>query len=180
MGCRRPNRIVYFGDDIIILLEHKGYDVPCFISAVDYPLVKDYRWSVAKKGKTFYARSSSARVHMHALIFGAKNADHKDRDSLNNRRDNLRTASPSQSICNRGPRDNKTGFKGVHPRYDKFFAVIKVDGKRRYLGSFNTAVEAARAYNKMAKELHGDYAVLNELPEDRHELILNQGQGVTS
>jgi len=30
------------------------------------------------------------------------------------------------------------------------------------------------AYNRAAKELHKEFAVLNELPEDRHELILNQ------
>ncbi len=76
-SCGRcPNRIVHFGNDIIILLEHKGYDVPCFIDSVDYPLVKDYRWSAVKrKGERGFYAQSSTKVYMHVLLMG-KGTDH--------------------------------------------------------------------------------------------------------
>jgi hypothetical protein len=42
-------------------------------------------------------------------------------------------------------------------------ATIKVDGKLKFIGSYKTEIEAAKAYNEKAKELYGDYAILNEI-----------------
>jgi hypothetical protein len=174
---KHPNRTVPFGNAIAILLQRKGYDVPCFIDAADYHLVKDYRWS-AHKGQNksaIYAYCVAAKIHMHWLIAG-KGADHIDRDSLNNRRNNLRPASVSDNIHNQGLRvNNTTGFKGVRVyRYNKtkFTARITLDGKAQHLGVFDTAVDAARAYNEAAKKYHGEFAWLNDV--DGRWLTLNQ------
>jgi hypothetical protein len=188
---RCPNRIEPFGDSIVIWLESKERDIPCWIDAADYNLVKDYRWSAAKKcksAKTLYARahvrggkrSNQEKVYMHALIM-SKGADHKDGDGLNNRRENLRPASNAENARNKGlTTANTTGFKGVFRRRSgRFHAQIKAAGKLHCLGTYDTAIEAARAYNRAAKELHGKFAVvLNELPED--DLILNQKPEVRS
>ncbi len=172
---RCPNRIEPFGDAVVIWLEMKDRDVPCFIDAADYPLVKDYRWCAVKRKneRGFYAQSST-KVYMHALLMG-KGADHKDGDSLNNRRQNLRTSSASENNRNRGIQiSNTTGFKGVLPHRNKFRAAIKVDGKKHHLGTFNTALEAGRAYNEAAKKYHGEFAALNDVGD--HDLVLNQKQ----
>lgn len=55
-------------------------------------------------------------------------------------------------------KNNLLGVKGVHQQKDKFIAMITFDGKRRYLGSFDTAQEANAAYLKAAFERHGEFA----------------------
>lgn len=61
----------------------------------------------------------------------------------------------------RSPSIGKTGFKGVTKSNGKFNARIFHQGTRYYLGSFEDAGDAARAFDVKSKELHGDFARLN-------------------
>lgn len=90
--------------------------------------------------------------------------DHRDRDKLNNRRSNLRTASRSQNGANQERRqNNSSGYKGVawHRQCEKWCAYIKVDGKRLHLGLFVNLVDAAQAYDRAARKYFGEFACLN-------------------
>ncbi len=62
--------------------------------------------------------------------------------------------------------ETQTGFRGVTFDKGKFRSIINVDGNRMNLGTFETAAEAARAYNKKSRELFGETKSLNEIPED--------------
>jgi hypothetical protein len=127
------------------------------------------KWRAVKVSNgRFYAVSGHRMVSMHRLILGIPPGacvDHKDGDGLNNRRINLRAATYSQNGINRGrPRNNTSGFKGVtrHSRTSKFWkAGIEINRKTVYLGRFQTAEEAARAYDSKAYEVFGEFAVLN-------------------
>lgn len=95
--------------------------------------------------------------------------DHKNRNSLDNRRLNLRVATHSQNSQNRRMRnDNSSGFKGVswNKRCQHFQVYINVKGKRVYLGSTLDAIAGARMRDDAAKQYHGEFAVLNfpEIP----------------
>lgn len=78
----------------------------------------------------------------------------------------LREATPSQNTQNSRPRKNTSSkYKGVswHKRNKKWVSNITLNGKRKYLGSFETEEEAAFAYNKEALNLFGDFAYLNPI-----------------
>lgn len=89
--------------------------------------------------------------------------DHIDCDRSNNRIANLRDATPSQNHANtKRSGTNTSGFKGVCPnpnsRKNPWRAQIEINNKNIYLGSHKTKEEAALAYEKAAKEHHGDFA----------------------
>jgi hypothetical protein len=56
---------------------------------------------------------------------------------------------------------NKTGYRGVLASNGYFYARIKLNGQRKHLGSFPSAIEAAKAYDKASQILHGKLAVTN-------------------
>jgi hypothetical protein len=126
-------------------------------------------WCAVPQGHTFYAKAHAVNalgrrttVHMHSLILGTRSViDHRDRDGLNNQRDNLRVANQSRNIANSKRRvDNTSGYKGVHldKRTGRWVARIVVARKSRHLGSFPTAAEAGRAYDAAAIKTWGEYA----------------------
>lgn len=81
--------------------------------------------------------------------------DHKNRQPGENRIDNLRLATGSQNNCNSKLRsDNTSGFKGVF--WDRTRWVAKIGS--RYVGSYKTREDAARAYAEAARRVYGEFA----------------------
>lgn len=86
------------------------------------------------------------------------NVDHKDLNKSNNKWENLRKATDTQNNVNiKVRKTNKLGIKGVRLLKGKFNASIRINGKVKSLGSFNTIEEASLAYNEKAKEIHGEF-----------------------
>lgn len=143
------------------------------VDLIDAYTVSKYRWYPHKKGNNVYARTilvredgSSHRMRMHVLIMQppeGMEVDHKDRDGLNNRRENLRLATPTQNRTNSRQRDSGSLYRGVQWEDDRarWRAAINADGKKIRLGRYKTPEEAARAYDAAARKLHGEFASLN-------------------
>lgn len=93
--------------------------------------------------------------------FPDRQIDHINRDPLDNRISNLRTALPHQNTANR------TGVRG-YTRHGsgKFQAMIKHRGKAFYLGLFDTEKDARQAYMAASKRLHGAYGVAAGMERD--------------
>ena len=118
---------------------------------------RDERWyaSGSQSGKTIY---------MHRIILDAPigvMVDHVNGNGLDNRRQNLRLATKSQNNANRNGYQNRTGFRGVEPHKKRFIAVIWINHKRKNVGRFDTAIEAAIARDMAAKKVYGEFAKLN-------------------
>lgn len=85
--------------------------------------------------------------------------DHENGHHADNRFDNLREANNPLNCANAAvPKNNTVGFKGVAKSGRRFTAGIKKNYRRIHLGSFDTAQEAAAAYDAKAKELWGNFA----------------------
>lgn len=90
--------------------------------------------------------------------------DHINHDVWDNRIENLRVCSESQNCANRRKKNAAVSrYKGVTRHRDKWKARVKCNGQELYLGLFDTEIGAAVAYNNKAKELFGDFAILNKV-----------------
>jgi len=92
--------------------------------------------------------------------------DHINRDSLDDRFENLRDVTQAENNYNKDVyKSNKTGFKGVNKKAGRYWARITHNKITYRLGYHDTPEDAARAYDRKAKELLGDKAILN-FPEE--------------
>ena|SRR3990167_8491390 len=134
----------------------------------DFEKLKKYKWHYHKKG---YAerKSNNKHIKMHRQILGLthgdkKQGDHRDRQKLNNQKNNLRICTNLENSANRNSRKNSTSeYLGVCfcKKENKWKAQICKNYKIIRIGAFKTEIEAALAYNKKAIEIHGEFANLN-------------------
>lgn len=99
--------------------------------------------------------------------------DHKDGDKLNNHPSNLRAATASENAMNKRKASNNTsGFKGVsfHKHSEKWRARIRYNGKSYSIGYYETAEDAAKAYDITATVLFSEFALVND-PEETERLL---------
>lgn len=140
------------------------------IDEEDFELVSPYKWYTRQVERTHYANSKNGKlIIMHRLIMGITDPkvqlDHRNRNGLDNRKDNLRIATNSQNTCNRAPYKNRSSlFKGVYfdKKANKWASQIRPIGmKTKHIGYFVNEIDAALAYNKAAIQYHGEFAYLN-------------------
>lgn len=90
--------------------------------------------------------------------------DHIDGNPSNNKITNLRVCAHAENQRNMKKHvDNTSGFKGVYwsKQCEKWMAKIVVNGQQKHLGLFTDKLKAAKAYDKAASDLHGEFARLN-------------------
>jgi hypothetical protein len=141
------------------------------IDRADVSLVEGWNWCALREdryNKTWYAGRAVNRRYLRLHQFlepppPGMEIDHIDRNGLNNRRANLRFVTRRQNTQNR-KRVNVTGFKGVSRSsscHSRWQAEICINGKRQFLGNWGNPVEAAKAYDRAAREHFGAFACLN-------------------
>ncbi len=155
----------------------------------DYERLSAYKWYAAKIRNRFYATRDTWEggkkgipVRMHRDILGlvrgdGKIGDHKNRNTLDNQKENLRVVGYSLNNHNSNlRRNNPSGYRGVTWYRNKHWnAQIGSNGKTIYLGRYEDPIEAALAYDRAASERWGDDAILN-FPERRSDGKRNIGR----
>ncbi|HEY3620751.1 MAG TPA: AP2 domain-containing protein [Candidatus Sulfotelmatobacter sp.] len=146
------------------------------VDVEDYDRLSGHYWNAHWNplSKSFYAvrnvrlptaeRRYTASYMHNEVMQVPRGIDHKRcEDTLDNRKSNLRHANASQQGANQAIRaDNKSGYKGVFLKDNgRYRAKVFKDRKQYDAGTHSTAEEAARAYDALARELHGEFAWLN-------------------
>ena len=123
----------------------------------DFERANQFKWTAHKRHHYWYAirgvriNNYQKQYHLHHLILNisdSRRVDNIKLDGLDNRRENLRIATRSENVMNTAPR-SKSGFKGVYQNGKCFTA----SANRHHLGTFDTAKEAAIAYNNFWKSI---------------------------
>jgi len=149
----------------------KGLFAKC--SPDDLELLTEHNWCAKKIKKVYRAMRATElngehlTIQMTEAVLGKSRGriiDHKNRDTLDNRRSNLRFCTYSQNSYNKASqKGSKSRYKGVHwnGKYQEWH--VKLYSKSVYYGGgrFKDEHKAALAYNVIAKEVHGDFAYLN-------------------
>lgn len=169
-------------DNCITFSLPKGYSTT--VSLEDADLAK-LKWRVlvvssrAAYAQRTYTNESGKTivVGLHRMILSrmmgrdllsSEYTDHINNNTLDNRRENLRLATPAQNRMNsrKELRSGASQYKGVAltENRKRYMARIKIDKRTISLGTFDTDIEAAIAYNHAAKIYHGEFANFNEIP----------------
>lgn len=142
------------------------------VSNEDFDVLKDINWHFDGR----YARTNNfgrdKKIRMHTFLLNPEEGfvvDHINGDTLDNRRDNLRVCTQRENLLNSKAQTNSkySKFKGLcfYKHLNKYVVNIGHNGVNHIVGYFTDEIEAAKAYDKKAKELFGEFAYLN-FPDD--------------
>lgn len=147
----------------------------------DFDWINQYKWSRTSQGYA-HARVGDKTMRMHILIADkhigkredGKVLDHINQNKLDNRLCNLRVCTMKENSRNRDRHasDETSKYHGVNYRKDSGNWRVRIkDGEKQYnIGTFRTEVEAAIAYNRAVKEIFGEFASLNEIPQEYKDI----------
>lgn len=133
----------------------------------DFNYLNQWKWYANKCGSKYRVMRKTGSyklLYMHRFILKASQnmqVDHINGDSLDNRRSNLRLATNAQNSANRKTIKSLIGYRGVTRNGYNYSASITVNRKHIHLGTFSTAIEAAKVYDRNAILNFGEYACLN-------------------
>lgn len=138
-----------------------------FVDDEDFEWLNKFNWCAYKnsRGYEYYAVRvvNKEAIQMHRLIMNTPNTlivHHIDHNGLNNQKNNLRNCTQSQNHY--ATKLYTKTYRGVNlTPGGKWTARIAIQGKKLYLGTFDTAEEAAIAYNINALILLGEFAPIN-------------------
>jgi len=180
-----PDLIEKLGIVILLWLRKKHYGYAfrrikltqnkfAIVDPEDFETLNQFKWFANRSHKVFYARrviyiyGKIKVIQMHRQVLhydGELFVDHKNRNSLDNRKANLRiaTAAENRSNSSRDIECKSSRYRGVCLKKDlnKWQASIGYRGKRIHLGYFENEIDAAKAYDEAARKYYGEYAVVN-------------------
>ncbi len=138
----------------------------------DYGIVGGFKWHASQSDRDVWYAARMSRINgkrisikLHRSLLNAPSGlevDHIDGNGLNNQRANLRICTRAENSRNSAKYSNGAcPYKGVYDNHGRWKAEITVNRRRITKCGFATAEAAARAYDELAKQHHGEFAQLN-------------------
>lgn len=138
------------------------------VSDADFPALSEFKWRYAHGYAARTVRCPDGKctvVYLHRQLLDPPvgfQVDHVNGLALDNRRENLRLATPAENVRNRALSGHSvTGYKGVSAAGTRYHARLKVNYRSISLGYFDDAEMAALIYDAAARRLHREFARLN-------------------
>jgi hypothetical protein len=160
------------------ITNRKGEVFDCVVDAQDREIVESHRWRIIKARNTRYVVSGKHKLHRLILNPGdGIITDHKDRNGLNNRRNNLRPSTREENASNTEPYqrvNRKSKYKGVSiidlpsgdGRWVRWTCSVSHNSKRVHRSCHTDEIEAARKYDEIIRKFKGPDAWTNFPIED--------------
>lgn len=163
-----PNTYVDKGDHIAIGLRSNNGKITFYalIDKEDLALAKQYRW-YRKENKYVYGLRGKKRYYLHRVVTKCPDGmvvNHWNFDELDCRKSNLSVTTQSNNAGYKRKLNGKFRYKGIEYRSDmvnKYTATIVKDGVKYRISGLETEEEAANAYDQLAIQLSGEYALTN-------------------
>lgn len=144
----------------------------------DFPELSQFKWRavwnsqwrkfVAVRGRwTRDRRTGKRRLELISIahhLLGKRPPlviDHRNRDPLDNRRENLRWATRSQNQINQRPRKSRLGIRGVYPKRERFVVQFRWQKKLYRWHGFTSRRDAIEFYERKNREIRGEFAQPN-------------------
>lgn len=148
------------------ITKRNGDTFTVLLDDADADYFDQYNWNVTDHNYVARRIGKRSTVYLHRLLNGEPEGlliDHKNRNRLDNRRENLRVCNRAQNNSNNETkRDNSSGYVGVRRnRTGKWEAGFYDNNSYVYLGIFDDAAEAAKARDRAVLEHRGEFASLN-------------------
>lgn len=163
----------------------RGFEA--LVDNADYSLISQYRWHALVTATGVYAigrpypkrerqkpnlpqgpKQPRKKKLLHRFLLGLEEdetqVDHRNQNTLDNRRKNLRVGTAQQNRCNRPKRQGtSSAYKGVswNKANSVWHAKIQVHRRHIYIGCFDDERKAALAYDRAAFSYHGEFAFFN-------------------
>ena len=139
-----------------MIIIHKGDTYFVKVDKDDIPLLSKYRWYIGRRKKNLYCignMGNNNKEYLHRfLIPNSKQVDHKNGDTLDNRKENLRPCDNSLNSMNKPKqKNNTTGYKNISVDR-KWYRVQIVFGDRKYDKRFLKLEDAIVARDNIYSE----------------------------
>lgn len=161
------------------------------VDVEDFVRLSAFKWFAcwSRTSRTFYARTGAIRktkthtyrgaILLHRMVLEITDPkiliDHKNHQGLDCRKQNLRQCTAHKNGANKQFRKNESGYKGVYPfkggGTKPWRACIGFNYRFIHIGLFREKEEAAKAYDRKAIELFGEFAHLN-FPRSDYDVLL--------
>src|SRR5574343_1382782 len=157
-------------------------DKAALVSDEDYEYLNQFKWhrmATGYPGSTLGYGTKDGKKHgpetMPRIVVvracgeipDGYEVDHANQNKLDCTRENLRICVRMQNISNKSfPLGKGCLYRGVAPHGNRWKATISIENKSKHLGCFVTQEAAAAAYNRAARERFGEFAMLNDVPDD--------------